>query len=702
MTEQTFRAALVGAGYIATWHADTLRTLPGVELTAVCDTSRAAAESFAEEHGVRAFTSLDEMIRANVCDAVHVLTPPSSHRDVAMAALEAGLHVMVEKPAAPTQMDVMSMITAAQRSGVVLGVCHNFLGLPAYLRLKEACRSGAIGRISSAEVNWHFPLVPLRSGPFALWMLREDRNLLLELGPHLYAFVVDLFGRPEPVSINVSKPIELPGGAVRHQSWRILAQAQQVDVAINMSLVETTDDRSLTVRGSSGVAHLDFSNDTLVIDRENTAEPVLNAFVRQSSRGLQSLRGGVRNAASQLISLNRRSPYAVAFEAALSEFYDAARTGSPIDSRFGGQLAFDVVGAIEDAVAPLGVSAPQNVPRPAGSPRPAPRILVIGGTGFIGSRLTRDLVSQGQDVRVLSRSRSGPFDDIADHVEIIGASLKDAKALREAMEGCNVVFHLAKSADKTWAGCLQNDVAVTECIAEAALDAGVDRFIYTGTIASYDMSRREGTITEQTGFAADMSDRSLYARSKALCESRLLDLHRDRGLPLVIARPGIVIGPGGPLQHWGIGKWQGAGAIQLWGNGRNVLPFALLDDVSDGLIRMMSCNGAVGESFNLVGEPMMSARDYFDEIHESLGARVRVTSGSLVSLYVTDSAKYALKRHVLGKKSVERASLRDWRSRAHLTPFDNSKAKQLLGWQPVQDRRDFVRRGIVEANLFGF
>lgn len=327
--------------------------------------------------------------------------------------------------------------------------------------------------------------------------------------------------------------------------------------------------------------------------------------------------------------------------------------------------------------------------------------MVIGGTGFIGRNLTRMLVQRGHVVRVLSRGGGGPFDDIADRVETLPVSLRDEKALTQAMQGIDTVFNLAKSTDKTWEAALENDVGTTLRIASAAMVAGVRRLIYTGTIASYDMSDPAATITEETGFAADMSDRNIYARSKAECERRLMELHRSRGLPLVIARPGIVIGHGGPLQHWGIGRWHGAGAVRIWGPGRNILPFVLADDVSDGLIRMMEHPDAVGHSFNLVGEPMMSAQDYFDAIHAAMGARILVRPGSLRMMWLADTAKYLLKRHVLRNRGAVHASLADWKSRAHFSQFDNGNAKTLLGWQPESDKAAFIARGITQANLFG-
>jgi len=83
------------------------------------------------------------------------------------------------------------------------------------------------------------------------------------------------------------------------------------------------------------------------------------------------------------------------------------------------------------------------------------------------------------------------------------------------------------------------------------------------------MSREDVTIRESSGFGDTLEDRNPYARSKAECERQLLQMHAERGLPLVIARPGIVIGEGGPLQHWGIGRWHGAGAVRLWSAGKN-------------------------------------------------------------------------------------------------------------------------------------
>ncbi|MEC8196945.1 MAG: Gfo/Idh/MocA family oxidoreductase, partial [Pseudomonadota bacterium] len=98
--DRPIRAALLGAGYIADWHAAAILATPGVELVAVCDQSSAAADALAQTYGIAAYTDLDKLLSAKVADAIHIVTPPGTHRALAETCLTAGHHVLVEKPVA--------------------------------------------------------------------------------------------------------------------------------------------------------------------------------------------------------------------------------------------------------------------------------------------------------------------------------------------------------------------------------------------------------------------------------------------------------------------------------------------------------------------------------------------------------------------------------------------------------------------------
>ena len=733
MAGKDIRVGLIGAGYIASWHAEAIKATRGVRLVAVCDPAPGAAAALAHSHGAQAFDSMEAMLAGAMLseagqrgteqggaglggvgqggahlDAVHVLTPPHLHCAHALRALQAGAHVLVEKPFALGRAEAEVMVAAAQAANRQIAVNHNFLALPAYLRLKAALAAGVPGRIDSADIRWRYPLAPLRSGPYGLWLLRSPQNLLLELGPHLFAFAQDLFGPLTQLDLRTSNPIALPGGGELPRNWQIRGRAGRVDVTLHLSLVEGAEDRSVELHGVAGTARLDYGADVLVMARPNASDIVMNPLRSQMALAGQHLGEGLRNAARQLGSLNRQSPYGLGFRGTIAAFYAAIAAGRAVDARFSGASAVEVITGIERALLLLPAVKAAPVPAPAPVPQvPAPvpavqtRMLVIGGTGFIGRALTRNLVAAGYAVRVLSRGRANPFADLGTAVEIVAASLTDPIELRLAMQGIDTVFHLAKAEESSWEGYLQNDVAVTEAIATAAVAGSVRRLVYTGTIASYDASHPGQPVTEATDFGP-MESRNLYARSKALCEQRLLARYREAGLPLVIARPGIVVGPGGPLQHWGIGRWHGAGAVRIWGQGRNVLPFVLISDVADGLRRMALVPGIEGQSFNLIGEPLLSARGYFAAIHRLTGTKIRVSSGNLVLFHLGDCVKYALKRFVLRKTGLTRPLLVDWRSRAHLSPFHNDRAKAVLNWQPEAEAEAFARRAVDHVGLFGF
>ncbi len=151
MSEHKLRFALVGAGFIGGVHARELAGLDEAELVAVVDTDRTKAEALATRYGAPvATTDLDAVLRRDDVDAVSICTPTGVHADGAVAALDAGKHVVVEKPLDVTLAAADRIIDAEKRSGKTVAVISQHRFDRSSEKVLQAVRDGHLGTITSA------------------------------------------------------------------------------------------------------------------------------------------------------------------------------------------------------------------------------------------------------------------------------------------------------------------------------------------------------------------------------------------------------------------------------------------------------------------------------------------------------------------------------------------------------------------------
>jgi nucleoside-diphosphate-sugar epimerase/predicted dehydrogenase len=693
------RAALLGAGYIADAHARALAAMPDVTIAAVCDTNLSRARALAEQFGVnKVFTQIEGLLTPDV-DIIHILLPPALHVDAARQCIDAGKHVFIEKPMGLAPADCQSLTDAAQARGVRLGVNHNFLFLPSYERLRRDVRAGVIGRIGQLSVRWFYPLAPIKAGPFDSWMMRDARNLVFELGPHLVAFVIDLLGPLENVTSSVSDPVTLPTGVRLFRRWHIAAESAGAAVHLAIDVGEGAVERSLTVRGPGAIAVCDFERDTYAIDEPGGTNPLFADMAFAGRRAGQTmLEAGssfVRRAASTVRKRPAASVFGESMQRAIAAFYAGIDT-TP-DSRMTGEFGTRVIEACDAVVEAARLPTVEVAPPAVLKPPARPTILVIGGTGFIGRHLVKRLAEKGHSVRVVTRSAGNGAALLAGlPVELAVGDAANTDYLDRALQGIEVVYDLAKANGRNWSDYVQNDIEVTRRIGERALAAGVRRLIYTGTISSYYSGDASKVIDGDTPLDPKIETRNLYARSKAASERVLLDLHREKGLPVVLFRPGIVIGPGSPPAHLGVADFQNPGRVRFFGRGDNKLPFVLVDDVVQGLVLGMDEPGLEGRAFLLSDEPLLSAREYVEETGKAMGLRFRATSRAIWRYYLADAFKEGVK-HAIRHPNRRAVSYRDWAAQAQLARYDASETREALRWRPAGRRDLLVQRGIVDA-----
>lgn len=690
MSSNPVKVGMLGAGFILKSHATAVRALPGVALHMIADAALGRARHAAATYGfAHAAGSIEEMA-ASDCDVVHILLPPAHHIAAARAMIAAGKHVFLEKPMGIDSQSCALLCDEAESRGLSVGVNHNFLFGERYEHFRAAIRNGEIGRIDALSVDWLYDLPQLRFGPFDNWMLAAPANTLFEVAPHLLAFILDLAGTPQIGCALAGNPTRLPSGVTVPRHWQASGAAGATAVSATLSYTPGEASRLLHVRGRGGSISYDFGRDFGTLTKTASANPMLDAWQVARSAGAAYRSQAWRGLASQLRSTLAKQPDAAPFEASvfrsIRRFYDNGV--ADLDPRHAGRFAVETIRLCEEIAKQAGMGATVARASIPAMPQPArtPDILIVGGTGFIGRHLVEKLVKRGRGVRVLSRNANAAAFQLGDlPVEIMAGGHGDPETLERALAGIGTVYHLAKCEGRRWQDYVDNDIAPTRLLGEAAKAAGVSRFIYTGTIDSYASDNPGKVIDCATPVDPAINRRNLYARSKAACEALL----RDMGLPLVIMRPAIVIGPGSPPAHLGIGNFSGEARVDYWGDGRNMLPLIGVDDVAEALALGAEVPGIEGRQFVLASPPLMSARDYVAAYEALAGVRVEQRGRSAWRYWIADLGKEGLK-NAIRHPNRRWPTLHDWACKAHRARYDSSEAGATLGWHPINDRQRMI------------
>jgi nucleoside-diphosphate-sugar epimerase len=253
------------------------------------------------------------------------------------------------------------------------------------------------------------------------------------------------------------------------------------------------------------------------------------------------------------------------------------------------------------------------------------KILVTGGSGFIGSRLVSHLTERGEEVHVLDLPNATEKRIQLDSVRVYSGSITNPVDVGQALEGCDRILHLAAYA-RNWAPEEQTfyDVNVrgTDVVLAAALKHGIRKVVHTSSNAALGPSN--GVLTsESTHRSGEFF--TPYERSKYLSE-KLVRRYVERGLNVVIVNPTRVFGPG-PINEsnsvtkmiaWYLeGKWR-----WILGDGMTVGNYVYVDDLIEGYVRAMEY-GISGENYILGGENV-SFNDFFDMLSSVAKRRHRM------------------------------------------------------------------------------
>jgi len=328
------------------------------------------------------------------------------------------------------------------------------------------------------------------------------------------------------------------------------------------------------------------------------------------------------------------------------------------------------------------------------------RILVTGGTGFLGRPLVRRLIADGYRVRVLARSAARG--EVARRLgaEVAVGDVADIDSFGRAVAGCEIAVHLAAGTSGSGKDGESATVHGTSNLMSLCATHAVKRLVYMSSCSVYGVADcpEHATVTENSPLERFPERRGAYAASKLKAERLVRDAMGPSAIPTVILRPGTIYGPGGAIFPPMMGFAVRSHYIVI-GSGEFVLPLVYVDNLVDAVVMSIEKDEAVGCIFNVVDTERIDKRTYMDRVVRRIDDRARVT-------YVPYSLVYGMTWlqertfKLIGRDPV----LTCYRltSSQKRVDYDSSFISTRLGWQPrvsVTDATDRVVASTLSAQF---
>lgn len=565
------RLGIVGCGAIADFHLKALAGVPEARCTALFDLDHERARAIRARWNLDAeiLDNLDDLAR--ITDAAVVAVPNRYHADYSIRLLRAGIHVLCEKPLAPSVSQARQMVAVAEETRAVLacGLVRRFFG--ATELAAEAIRRELVGSPISAEIHessWGWP--------FSRAFFDRDISgggVLIDSGPHTLDLLTYLLGQAHLVEYRD----DCGGGVEANSFLKVRCDARFGPLNANIHLTRSAQIRSIwRIICTGGSIEIDsHKRDSIKLLFAGGAQPYIatadssstDPFIRQMSNFIAACLGQEDVRASGVESI----PVLELIESCYRTRKESREPWTPHNEKHSVQVG------------------DSNFRK----------VLLTGATGHIGSRFVEMSAARGDlsFLRCMTRSYHTAARIMRFPVEVVEADLLDLESVRKAMRGCDAVIHL---------GAGEKAGRETENITAAALEFKVRRFVHLSSACVYGLGLPAGIEKLQEDTRLHKVG-ELYADGKIQAEIAVGRAVR-RGLPSVMLRPQVVYGPG---MRWSSELMQLLAQEQMgivedggWAN------LIYIDDLITAIIRALQTEAVNGEAlFVSDGSPITWA-DY--------------------------------------------------------------------------------------------
>jgi nucleoside-diphosphate-sugar epimerase/predicted dehydrogenase len=587
--------------------------------------------------------------------------------------------VIVEKPLTLDPLEAEKLYKMASAKGVL--ICPDFIQLfnPLFQRAASAIDSGELGSVVHVESFWsiHFALAEFSQATKLHWSFSLPGGVMQNYITHPLYQVLYWLGSPNRVSVSPKSRGSLPQGLTDH--LHIMLEGERCTAEIVLSFASQRDCYYLQVFCERGIVLIDFYTSAVMV----LAPTRLPKFVDRATFNLR--RSAQYAGASLKNAFDMASGNLVAYQGLqrlIPAFYESIREGSP--PPVAPELAIAVTKTESQIFAQAGrlhLNLSERPSRQLGI-RQKERVLVTGASGYIGSEVVNKLVEEGFYVRAFLRplSKTNSLERLG--VEIVYGDITDPTALRRAMEGIDVVMHLAASLRGPQDFVVHCATEGTKNVAEVAGINGVKRVIYMSSMSVYDYAKlRDGdVISEESPLEEQPEKRGAYSLAKREAEKIALSHLTDLSPSWTIVRPSMVVGKGSNV--FSPAGVKVGNLLLVFGSPGKHLRLIHVEDVATALADMIGRPATTGRVYTISSAGELTLREYVDRY-------IRIRYPTIKAVYVPYWCCAPLVRAVAALRNITgkgpNISLRRLAYLYRDVRVEVGNIVQDVGWHPKQD-----------------
>ncbi|MFY9399337.1 MAG: NAD-dependent epimerase/dehydratase family protein, partial [Desulfomonilia bacterium] len=633
-----------------------------------------------ERSGIQwGFSTIGDLVEASSPEVIHIVTPPHTHFELALQAIEAGCHVLVEKPMCLSLAEGERLFELAQEKGVKLCAMHNHYFDPCMLRCREMAESGRMGRIVGVEshygLNTRIDAFRRYLAPGVLpWIYGLPGGAFHDFMPHPLYVMLPFLGEIEDVLVAEMSAGELPGGI--SDELRVLVKGINALGTLCLSFAEKPPHHFVRIYGTAMMAHVNFDTMTATFHPVSGLPKAAQKAVYNLSEAWQLGTGTLRNVRD--FATGRLRPYQ-GMKTLIHRFYDAVKSGGePPVSRDEALSVLAVMDRIWPQVKNIRLSFETPVPAQKG---PGPRVLVTGASGFLGTRLVEMLCERDFKVRALVRRLSNIERLKSLPVEIAYGDVGRLGDLEPAFEGVDLVVHAAADTAGREEEGETSTIQGTRNVIGLCRSHGIKRLVYISTLNVYGTAGYEAgrVVDEDAPLERNPELRGAYTLAKLEAEGLVLEAMKEGGVPIVCLRPGTIFGPGGETFTRMMGFSLAGRVFAVIGPGDFVLPLVFIDNLCDAIITSLKSDRGDNGVFNLVDPDRLTKREYMEKLVRKLNPGARVVTIPYPVLDGIVRFQELMMRALERKPFLTAYRLKSSQNRI---VFDSSKFMRTYGWKP--------------------